>query len=246
MIKYILITGAAKRLGRSIACRLAQDGWSLILHYNTSEKEVLSTQEECYTLTRKESGDTAQFFHIIQGRFDNDEDMNSFIQKFKSWPIIGIVNNVGAFFPGLASNLAVAEAKMMFQLNFFSPLMVIQALIPRLKENQLGGSIINIGTAGLLRFSADTYAPYYHASKQALLYLTKSLAKELASSHISVNMVSPGKLDISVDAEDASHTIPYGRLGFSSEVSEVVAFLMQSKNAYITGQNIEISGGFCL
>ncbi len=241
--RCILVTGSSKRLGKSIALSLAHEGWSVLLHYRESYQEAVLVQEECYRIAQQQK--STQTFQLIQGDFSTLQTLQVFLDAIRFFPLYGVVNNVGVFYRGKASEFCQKTSEELFRINFFAPYYITQSLLPML-QNQGDGIIINIGSCGLQRFSADIYAPIYHASKHALLYLTKSLAKELAPFHIAVNMISPGKLDISVDKEDSSHVIPYGRLGTVDEVADTVCFCVDEKNRYITGQNIEVSGGFCL
>lgn len=240
----ILITGALKRLGRAIALHLAEEGRSLLLHYRSGENEV----DALLSLCRKKALYPSQTFEAIQGDFSTRTSLNDFIERLHIHENIdflyGIINNVGAFPIGPLSEMSDEEASLLVHLNVLVPMSIINALIPKMKKNG-SGAIVNIGTAGLSHL-ANKYAPLYHASKGMLLSLTKSYAVELAQSSISVNMVSPGKLDISVDREHLSHNIPYGRLGNILEVARAVSFCIDEKNNYMTGQNIEIAGGFCL
>ena len=82
-------------------------------------------------------------------------------------------------------------------------------------------------------------------TKQGLWMLTVSLAQELAPFGVRVNMVSPGYLDIAVDLPSANQ-LPMQRPGYSFEVARVISFLIDPKSQYITGQNVEVSGGFSL
>ena len=91
---------------------------------------------------------------------------------------------------------------------------------------------------------ADSKYAAYTSTKAALLWLTKSLARELAPDRVRVNMVSPGQLDISHAVLSSPPMM--GRAGTVQEVGEVVAFLLNPENCYITGQNIEVAGGLAL
>ena len=99
-----------------------------------------------------------------------------------------------------------------------------------------------MGVTGLDR--AITITPAYTMTKAALYSYTRSLAKELAPSKVKVNMISPGVMENSIDLEN--HTLPMGRPAYLAEVARVACWLLREENSYITGQNIEIAGGFGL
>ena len=99
---------------------------------------------------------------------------------------------------------------------------------------------------GLSTERADTYSTAYTFTKASLLMLTKALAKEYAPDGVTVNMVSPGHLDISVDLPEDLNTLPMKRPATCEEVARVVTFLLRDENNYLTGQNIDIAGALRL
>lgn len=234
----ILVTGGARRLGAEICRTLASKGISLLIHYNKSQAEA------------RELGFVCQRYgvdvDIISGDFTTAASVEEFIRRLNAeFPdISGLVNNVGNYLIDSALATAPKLWAELFQINFHAPFTLIQSLIPSIKR--VKGSIVNIGAAGLSSVPADTYSTAYTATKLALWMLTKSLAKELAPSEVSVNMVSPGLLDNSIDMPQDLSFFPMKRPGTSQEVAYVVAFLLEKNNSYITGQNIEVAGGIRL
>ena len=107
------------------------------------------------------------------------------------------------------------------------------------------GNIINIGVVGANNIHADTQRSAYLTTKMSLWMLTKSLARELAESNVRVNMISPGFIENAVDIQSVSR-LPMGRPASFDEVTRVATFLIDPKNSYITGQNIEVGGGIGL
>ncbi|MGA8165141.1 MAG: SDR family oxidoreductase [Waddliaceae bacterium] len=235
---WALVTGGAKRLGAEICRTLAKNGYDVLIHYRRSAHEAQDIQQRCLRYgVRAET---------LQGDFSTTESMQTFIKELKAqYPKIAIViNNVGNFFAGSALQTPLEEGMALFQLNLHTPLALIQALIPSLKTEQ--GSVINIGMAGINSIKADEKYTLYRMAKMSLLMLTKSLAKELASSHVRVNMVSPGELTISSSLSQTRSLLPMQRAATVEEVAKVVAFLLSPDSAYITGQNIEVAGGLAL
>lgn len=233
-MKRILVTGGARRLGKEICIGLAAKGYSIVIHYRKSAEEAAAIVQEC-----KRFGITAD---LIQGDFSTPELLADFIKRYKNtFPTTyAIINNVGNYLIKPASGTSPEEWNTLFQTNLHAPFALAYSLIPDLKKER--GSIINIGLAGVGSNRAETYAAAYAITKNSLWMLTKSLAKELAHSHVRVNMVSPGYLDNSLDIPDPL-TIPMGRLGRCNEVVRVITFLLEAENEYITGQNIEVAGG---
>jgi NAD(P)-dependent dehydrogenase (short-subunit alcohol dehydrogenase family) len=110
-----------------------------------------------------------------------------------------------------------------------------------------GGSILNIGYAGLENLTGTLHNTAYLISKSGLLVLTKSLALALGPRSIRVNMVSPGILENSVEIpRRPKDQIPLGRMGTCSDVCDAVDFLISSRAEYITGVNVDVAGGYML
>lgn len=233
----ILVTGGAKGLGAAICKTLAQKGHDLVIHYRFSEKEAHEVAAECQKAKVQAS--------IIQGDFSSSMAVEDFIGRYNAQfgLLKGLVNNVGNYLiaPPTATNVISWEE--LFQTNVFAPIALTQAFLPSLKQHR--GSVVNIGVVGLQGAKGMTKATAYAASKSALFFYTRALAKELASENIRVNMVSPGYLENAVDLPQLSH-LPLKRAAYLSEVSEVVAMFFDPAFDYITGQNLEIAGGIGL
>lgn len=235
--RIVLITGAAKNLGKALALALAQSGYSLICHYRNSRKEAHRLIEECQLF-----GVEA---HAIEGDFSTPEGVHDFISKLNPYleNLYGLVNNVGNYKVGSAIKTDEASWFELFQTNLHAPFLLTRALLPMLIRNQ--GRIINIGISGLNCQKGFSHSTAYSLSKLALLGLTKSLAKELAKEEITVNMVSPGYLEISVNLPD-DNKLPLKRAARFDEIIRAIEFLLDQKSGYITGQNIEVAGAIGL
>jgi len=230
----ILITGAARHLGRAIALKLASRKHPLVLHYRSSKREAESLAAAC-----KEQGCEVV---LLQGDFSTQEGVKDFTTRYLSYSFEtkGLINNVGNYHMGPASRTTEEEWCALFQTNLHTPFFLSRALLPSLKKSR--GRIVNIGTVGLKGMRGNTHATAYTLSKAGLALFTLSLAKEVASDLVTVNMVSPGYLENSED----SGPMPMGRGASMEEVAHTVAFLFEPEAAYITGQNIEVAGGVAL
>lgn len=235
---WTLVTGGAQRLGREICTTLAALDYDVVIHYNTSHKEAIEVQELCL-----KQGVRAE---IIQGDFSTLKSTAKFCRDYLDRFTLtrNLVNNVGNFLVQPALTTSPEEWHDLFQNNLHAPLALIQALSPSIQESQ--GAIVNVGVAGLDTVRADTYCTAYSCAKLSLWMLTKSLAKELTSKNVRVNMVSPGYLDISVDLPANPAELPMGRPGKLAEVADLIAYLLEPTGSYITGQNIEVAGGIRL
>jgi NAD(P)-dependent dehydrogenase (short-subunit alcohol dehydrogenase family) len=235
---WTLVTGGAKRLGAEICRNLAKAGYDVIVHYNTSHQEALQVAEEC-----RQQGVHSE---VMQGDFSTPTSTQKFIGDYlQKFPITyNLINNVGNYHLASFQETSSQVCYDLFQTNFHAPFAIIQALLPSLKN--LKGNIINLGVGGIHNVKIKSIGPIYCATKAALWHLTKTMAYELASSQVRVNMVSPGCLEIAVDLPDDLNKFPMKRAGKSSEVSRVITFLLAKESSYITGQNIEVAGAYAL
>lgn len=233
-MNWVLITGASCNLGAKTAIALAEKGHNVLIHYNRSLEQAEDVARVCRSFGVKAE--------VIQGDFSTKAGVNLFISfilsKFNDIKVL--INNVGNYLEKSALETSLNEWEELFQSNLFAPIAITLALIPSVEK--LKGSIINIGTAGIsLRSNSRNTA--YMTTKTGLLLFTKTLAKELASAQICVNMVSPGQLETSiVEIND----LPMGREAAFEDIINVVLFLLNEENRYVTGQNIEVAGGLCL
>ncbi|MCC5833020.1 MAG: SDR family oxidoreductase [Chlamydiales bacterium] len=236
-MRPILVTGGARGLGAEICIQLAGKGHEIVVHYRDSEEEASDVVEAC-----KKLGVLAE---KIQGDFSTDGSVEIFLERYLArFPRTkGIVNNVGNYLIAPFSQTQGEDWHSLFQTNFFTPIRLIYALLPQLKMEK--GAIVNIGTSGLSTIKALLNAPAYAATKSALWFTTRTLAKEVAADQITVNMVSPGFLETSIDL-DRAPDFPMGRPASLKEAASVVAFFFEPENCYITGQNIEVAGGIGL
>ncbi|MFT4553599.1 MAG: NAD(P)-dependent dehydrogenase (short-subunit alcohol dehydrogenase family) [Chlamydiales bacterium] len=235
---WTLVTGGAKNLGSKICLALAEKGYDIVIHYHSSKLVAETVAEKCRSF-----GVSAE---TIQGDFSTRESLKIFIDAYiQSYhKTCGLVNNVGNYIIKSALETTADEWHALFQTNLHASFELTKALAPSLKKCK--GNVINMGCVGVDSTKADTYATAYMITKQGMLMLTKSFARELAKSGVRVNMVSPGHLNHSVDLPEDHAEIPVGRPASSVDLTRVVTFLMDEKSSYITGQNIDVAGGLRL
>jgi NAD(P)-dependent dehydrogenase (short-subunit alcohol dehydrogenase family) len=234
-MSFTLVTGGSKNLGREICLAIAKQRGNVAIHYNKSKKEALQVVTEC-----KSFGVQAE---AIQGDFSTSESTKVFIENYKKQFIVtkNLVNNVGNYLIKNLLETSVEEMKDLYQVNLFAPFVLMQSFIPLIKQEK--GSIVNIGVAGIEHARAENYSTAYSMTKLSLLMLTKTIAKELAAFDVAVNMVSPGILEGSIGIPKDYKSIPMKRFGTYNDIANVITFLLDHNNHYITGQNIEVAGG---
>ena len=238
MNKTILITGAAKRIGKEIALTYSDLGWNIIIHYNSSKDDA---QDLAQKINSKKP-DTAK---IIQANLDIDADVERLVQETKDMfdSIDILVNNASTFYPTPIDEISNEHWTKLVGSNLKGPLFLISGLKDKLKESN--GSIINITDTNLSKGVAN-YS-IYSAAKAGLESITKGLARELAP-EITVNAIAPGAMLEPPDVEWTDEqkekvisNIPLKRMGSEKDIANAVKFVASSK--YMTGQTIKVDGG---
>ena len=238
MNKTILITGAAKRIGKEIALTFKELGWNIIIHYSSSKKDAFDLADQI----NKDNPDSAK---TVQGNLDVKEDIEKILNEVgEMFPTIDLlVNNASAFYPTPIDEISENNWEELIGSNLKGPLFLIQGLKEKLKASK--GSIINITDTNLIKGVAN-YS-IYSAAKAGLEAVTKGLARELAP-EIKVNAIAPGAMleptDIKWTDEKRDKvikTIPLNRMGSEKDIANTVEFLAHSE--YITGQIIKVDGG---
>ena len=238
-MKVALVTGSAKRLGSHLAQRMAQNGYFTWVHYLTSKHDA----ESLLAKIESQGGQG----HLIKGDIASLSDIRSMANKIKaiSGRLDLLVNNVGIYRTGSLLDYPIEDFEATLKCNLSGAFYLIQRCLPLFPSS--GGSIVNIGYAGLESLTASIHNTAYLISKSGLYVLTKSLAQALGPRGIRVNMVSPGILENSVELpRSPKDHVPLGRLGTCSDICDAVEYLVGSKASYVTGVNLDIAGGYML
>ena len=231
--KICVITGAAQGIGREIARRFAADG---AIVYACDRQEFTSEHERIHPIV----------FDIT----DAAAVRTAVMQIFKEAGRIDVlVNNAGVVFNRKIGMITREETELMFRINVIAVLELIQ-LVSRLMARNGGGSIINIASITAVLGSPGQVA--YSATKGAIIALTKSAAKELASQGTRVNAVAPGIVKTERFAElyeangekidERISRIALGRLGTPEDIANACAFLASDRADYISGQVLGVDG----
>lgn len=231
-----LVTGAAKRIGRSIALRLAADGAGIVVNYLSSRAEAESLVREIESLGRKAiavQGDVAL-------RTDVQRLFEAVEERFGRLDIL--VNNAAIFFSAKFQELTEAQWDRIMNANLKSQFLCCQAAAPIMKR-QGKGRIINLSSlGGILAWPAFTH---YCVSKAGSIMLTRCLARALAP-EILVNSIAPGTIQFPGEPPDADYIqrVPLHRTGTGDDIAGAVAYLATAE--FVTGQVIVIDGGRAL
>lgn len=228
-----LVTGAAKRIGRSIALRLAADGADVVINYMSSQTEAEELACEIERMGRRAlavEGDVAQ-------RKDVENIFATIEVEFRRLDIL--VNNAGMFFAAKFEELTEEQWDRILDTNLKSQFLCAQVAAPMMKR-QGRGHIINISSlGGLLAWPAYTH---YCVSKAGVIMLTRCLARALGP-EILVNSVAPGTIQFPSEApdEDYIQRVPLHRVGTGDDIAGAVAYFARSD--FVTGQILAVDGG---
>jgi 3-oxoacyl-[acyl-carrier protein] reductase len=225
----VLVTGGARGIGRAIAERLAENGWAVVVTYNTGHNEALE-------LARTHGVDIRQI-----DLADRSKSLDFARQVRDEFSFGALVNNAGVLEKQSFEEIALDAWDRTVEVNVTAPLILAQAIGPHMSR---GGSIVNIASTDAYIGSFRGIA--YSASKAALLSVTRSLANVLGPRGIRVNAVTPGWVDsgILTESYEAASLTPLGRNGSPSDIAKIVAFLLSDNASFITGASIVADGGY--
>jgi NAD(P)-dependent dehydrogenase (short-subunit alcohol dehydrogenase family) len=230
----VLVTGAAKRIGRGIALRLAREGYRVGIHYNTSEAEAKRTAEQC--------GD-AELFQADLGSVPAIRRLFAEVGQ-RLGGLDCLVNNAARFTRFDPLEITEADWDFVHSVNLKATFFCCQqgAL---LMKGGAGGRIVNISSLGGIRPWGEH--AHYCASKAGVIMLTKALAKAWAP-EITVNSVAPGVIPFDdLDERGAAmlRATPAQRGGTPEEIADAVVYFLRAGN-FVTGQLIAVDGGLGL
>jgi NAD(P)-dependent dehydrogenase (short-subunit alcohol dehydrogenase family) len=252
--KIAIVTGGSSGIGRHAAIRIAEHGAGVILTYNGSPDGAAET-----VAAIADRGGTAAALQLDVGR---SETFDAFAEQVAAelrdrWgrrSFDHLVNNAGfgqmALFEDTTEDLYDRFHRVILKGPFF----LTQRLLPLLAD---GGSIVNTSSTSALPAGTEAGYSAYASMKGGLIVLTRYLAKELSGRGIRVNSIAPGPTRTGMITDDVVERYPevvaglvdrtaLGRLGDGDDVGKVVAALLSDQLGWVTGQDIEVSGGFTL
>ena len=239
-MKYALITGASRGLGKAVALRLAKDGFSVIINYQSNKEAAEDTLKQV-----QEAGGTGELLPF------NVADPNAIEKALESWQnahpddyISVLVNNAGIRQDNLMIFMQDEQWNSVLNTTLNGFFYITRRLLKDMMTHR-NGRIINMASlSGLKGLPGQTN---YSAAKAALIGATKALAQEVAARKVTVNAIAPGFIatDMTKELNEAElkKLVPMGRFGKPEEVAALTSFLASDDSAYITGQVISINGG---
>jgi pteridine reductase len=232
--RVAVVTGSAKRLGRAVALRLAEEGADVVIHHRSSGGEASSVVAEIEKLGRRAVAIAADLGSVAEIKRLLDETAKTFGR------LDILVNNAANFLPASIVSTTEQVWDSSLDTNLKAPFFCAQAAAPLLRRSR--GVIINFADVGGI-LGWPGYIPHC-VSKAGVIMLTRVLAKELAP-EVRVNAIAPGTITMPGDPpeweQDFIQRAPLKRSGTPSDIADTVLFLVRSE--FITGQVLVVDGG---
>ncbi len=242
--KIAIVTGGASGIGKAIADRLADRGYTVV---------VCDINEEKGRALEKVSNKVKGTYVFKYCNVGEEEDIRRVVEEVEReyGGISVLVNNAGIIRRRKGEEIKISDWDDVFKINTRGAFIFCK-YVSEVMKKQKSGRIINISSVAS-KMGDITSAPGYGPSKAAVNGLTKTFARELAPYNITVNAVAPHAIETEMSAEWSEEMrqkiiseIPLKRLGQPSEVAAVVEFLVSDEAGFITGEIIDVNGGFLM
>lgn len=236
-MKYALVTGGSRGIGRAICQRMAQEGYQVIINYTSNDAEAQKTLELI--------GGKGELMRCdVSNSEQTRKALEQWQQQHDGEYIEVVVNNAGIRRDNVMALMPEDDWHRVLDITLAGFFNVTQPLLPAMQLHKFGRIINMASVSGLKGLPGQTN---YSAAKGGIIAATKALAQEVARRNITVNAIAPGfiRTDMTEGLDEATlkKQIPMGRFGTPEEVADTVAFLVSPQAGYITGNVISINGG---
>jgi len=229
-----LVTGSAKGIGRELLLSMADCGADTAIHYRTSEDEATDVADRA-----RESGAETT---IVQADVTDPNEVEALFETVETDldAVDILVNNVGAFAPDHWEEIPHETWQTVIETNIYGTYLCSKRALPGMRKQEYG-RIVNIGYASSEKGLVSPKNFPYFVAKAGVLMFTRMLAADTQEDNITVNAVSPYTVENSDEFPDE---LPRGRAATFEDMSQALCFFLEEDSAYISGQNVEVSGGW--
>jgi 3-oxoacyl-[acyl-carrier protein] reductase len=242
--RVALVTGGSRGIGRGIAVRLAKDGARVAVAYRSNKTAAQQTLLQL----QAHGADCVAIETDITDAARAEQLVRTVVERFGRMDVM--VNNVGDFRWGTLAESSLEDWQNIFSSNLLTVVYTSRAALPHMRRGRWG-RIINLGAVGAERAFGQAKISAYAAAKAAVVALSRSLALEEAKNGITVNVVNPSSIDEKELTREEARRIrdarfPIGRPPTVEDVAAAVAFFASEEAEYVTGQVVNVSGGWML
>ncbi len=239
-MKYALVTGGSRGIGRACCIKLAELGYSVLVNYKGNQ----SAAEETASQVREKGVQAETLMFDVANKADVDNVLGTWIANHPEDIIEVLVNNAGVRQDILLMSMTHQQWDDVLGTSLQGMYHVTKQVLNPMLMNRYGRIINMVSLSGLKGMPGQVN---YSAAKAGMIGATKALAQEIAKRNITVNAIAPGfiKTDMTeeLNEKELVNMIPMKRFGSVEEVADLVEFLASPKSSYITGQVISINGG---
>jgi 3-oxoacyl-[acyl-carrier protein] reductase len=239
-MKYALVTGGSRGIGRAICLKLSEMGFPVIINYASNEAAALETKR----LIEEKNGTAELLPFNVSNVEEVDKMLNEWSENHPDDYIAVLINNAGIRQDTMMVFMQNEQWNDVINTNLNGFFNVTRRLLKDMVTKRFGRIVNVVSLSGIKGMPGQTN---YSAAKAAVIGATKALAQEIGSRKVTVNAVAPGFIgtDMTKDLDEKmlKTMIPVGRFGNPEEVADLVGFLASENAGYITGEVISINGG---